>query len=175
MITGTVGSGKTAAAKEIGELLRLAAVPHAVLDLDELGRVRPAKPDGSFNHHLIARNLRAVWPNYRDLGVERVVLARILESRGELDDYRNAIPGAHITVCRLVADPQVTRQRLQNREGGHAREFLLRASGDLDPKIAGLALEDFAFANEAGRSIGELARLILEKCGWPCPEADARV
>lgn len=170
LVTGTAGSGKTAVAKEIGELLRLAAVPHAVIDLDELGRVRPAVPDGSFNHDLIAANLAAVWPNYRAIGVERVVLARILESRDELDDYRRAIPGADITVCRLVADPTVTERRLHEREPGHVRQFLLRVSRDLDAKMADLAIEDFTIENGSDRSIGDLATAILTECGWPGPD-----
>jgi predicted kinase len=166
LVTGTVGSGKTAVAKEIGERLRLAAVPHAVIDLDELGRVRPALPDGSFNHDLIAANLAAIWPNYQALGVERVVLARILESREELDDYRRAVPGADITVCRLVADHDVIGGRLRAREPGHVREFLLEVSTDLDAKMGDLALEDFTLENGADRAIGELAQAILVECGW---------
>jgi hypothetical protein len=141
-------------------------VPHAVIDLDELGRVRPALPDGSFNHDLIAANLAAIWPNYQALGVERVVLARILESREELDDYRRAVPGADITVCRLVADHDVIGGRLRAREPGHVREFLLEVSTDLDAKMGDLALEDFTLENGADRAIGELAQAILVECGW---------
>ena len=40
LLTGAPGAGKTALAKEIGEQLFHAAVPHAVIDLDELARLR---------------------------------------------------------------------------------------------------------------------------------------
>jgi adenylylsulfate kinase-like enzyme len=61
LVTGPPGVGKTAVAKEIREQLFHAGLPHAVIDLDELARIRPAVIDGStFHADLVARNLRAI-------------------------------------------------------------------------------------------------------------------
>src|SRR3954451_18832865 len=125
LVTGTPGVGKTVVAREIGELLRLAHAPHAVIDLDELGRTAGMVDVSAAEYRtLIVRNLRAVWPNYRELGVERVVLVRILEGPGDVDEYVGAIPGAALTVCRIVAPTAMVQDRLRGRETGTAREFL---------------------------------------------------
>jgi hypothetical protein len=51
------------------------------MDLDALGEVNPPCPGGTFNSPLVARNLVAIWPNYRDLGVDRLVLAALSEEK----------------------------------------------------------------------------------------------
>ncbi len=77
LVTGAPGVGKTVVAREIRELLRLAGAPHAVIDLDELGRDAglPGVTDDD-PHTLIVRNLTMVWPNYQALVVQRLVLGR---------------------------------------------------------------------------------------------------
>ncbi len=54
-LTGQPGAGKTAVAKELGELLRQSHEPHAIIDLDEL--CRGVLPNGTpnFNRSLIYR------------------------------------------------------------------------------------------------------------------------
>ena len=104
LITGAPGAGKSAVAKEVHELLRLADVRNAMIDLDALGKVFP-EADLPFNSQLILSNLAAIWPNYRSLHLERLVLARILLSDDEVDAYRFAIPEMDLSVCRLEAPP----------------------------------------------------------------------
>lgn len=51
----------------------------------------------------LARNLRLVWPTFREAGVERLVLARYAEDRAQLEEFRVALTGAELFVVRLVA------------------------------------------------------------------------
>ncbi len=118
LLTGAPGVGKTAVAREIGELLLRAGVPHAVIDLDALGEVSPPCPDGTFNSSLVARNLAAIWPNYRGRGVDRLVLARIIGAETEVEAYRSAIPEADMKICRIVAPAATVADRLVAREAG---------------------------------------------------------
>lgn len=80
LITGAPGSGKTALAKEIGEQLWRAEVPHAVIDVDELARIRAPVADPGNWTRLTVDNLRAIWHNYAALGIDRVVLAGVIDS-----------------------------------------------------------------------------------------------
>lgn len=169
LITGTVGAGKTAVAREIGELLRKSGVTSAVIDLDSLSYVSPGVEDDRFNSRLVLRNLMAIWPNYASLGVDHVVLARFVAGVEELDAYRRAIPRATVTVCRVVAPAEIVQERLHRREPGVARAFLVELSRTLEPEIDALALEDFVVENGRSRSITGVAEEVLIRAGWPSP------
>lgn len=171
LVTGAPGVGKTTLVKEMGEQLFHAGVPHAVLDIDELARVRPAVPDERAWAELTVANLRAVWPNYEALGVERLVLAGIVQSAAIVDAYRAAIPGADLTVVRLRASVDTLHARLQDREPGTVREFLLGVTASLDKEIADLDVADLTIDNDPDQPLSTLAREILVKLGWPTPAA----
>lgn len=170
LLTGGPGVGKTAVAKEIGELLRRAGVRHAVIDLDALGEVHPPVEGGTFNSPLVVRNLTAMWPNYLEHQVERVVLARILGHPDELTAIRGALPGAVLTVCRLSASPAAVRRRLAGRERGVKRDFLLRVAPALAANNDMLGVEDFAVVNDEDRSVTDMALDVLALLRWPAPQ-----
>lgn len=169
LITGTVGAGKTSLAREVGELLRTGAVTSAVIDLDALSHVSPGEGGDRFNSRFVVRNLEALWPNYEALGVGHLVLARFIASGEELARYREAVPRAAFTVCRVTAPPEIVRRRLRERERGVARQFLLDLSGTLEEEIDTAGVEDFTVHNGDGRSITDLAREVLARAGWPLP------
>jgi hypothetical protein len=167
LLTGTAGAGKTAVAKEIGELLRRVGVRYAVIDLDALGEIHPPCAEGTFNSPLIARNLAAIWPKYRLHGIDRLVLARVVGSAAEVTAYRSAVPEADIKICRLVAPPETVSERLTRREPGIKHEFLIRMAPGLDDELSRLALEDFAVDNNATKSVTGVALEVLCRLGWP--------
>ena len=74
LLTGTMGSGKTAVTIAIGELLELREQPYALVDLDWLGWVEPARASLLTQRSVLAENLRLIWPTFREAGVERLVL-----------------------------------------------------------------------------------------------------
>ncbi len=167
LLTGAPGVGKTAVASEMGELLLRAGVRHTVIDLDALGHASPPCPDGTFNSPLVARNLAAMWPNYRDHGVDRLVLARIIGGKEEVTAYGSAVPEAEMTICRIVAPAATVADRLIARETGLKRDFLLRVTSGLEEQLARLEVEDFTVENDACSSLTDVALEVLRRLGWP--------
>jgi adenylylsulfate kinase len=182
LLTGTVGAGKTAIAYEIGELLRLTRVVTGVrvaigvIDLDALSHASAGSVEDRFNSKFVVENLKAVWPNYVARGVDHLVLARYVAAAHELDAYREAIPSATLTVCRITAPATTIQDRLRRRESGLARDFLMTLSQTLAAESEGLAFEDFAVDNGPDRSVTDVAREVAERLGWPVPPpvTDAR-
>ena len=169
-LTGQPGAGKTAIAKEISELLWKICEPHAVIDLDELCRgVFPTEVEG-FYRSLAILNLSAVWANYHATGIRRLVLARIIESLDDLEQFSRTIPNSHVTVCQIHASEPMIQQRITEREPGSARTFLLEITGGIAAKISGLELPGFSVENHQ-RSITEVADEVLRLADWPRPKA----
>jgi hypothetical protein len=164
LITGTAGVGKSIVAKEIHELLRRAGQANAMIDLDAVGRTWP-EVDPPFNSRFVAANLRALWPAYRSLDLSYLVLARAVLSAEELDEYR-LLPGIDLHVVRLEAPGDAVRARLEGREPGVSRDFLLRVAPEIAASLAALALEDFVVPNGPSRSVTAVASEILSQLGW---------
>ncbi|NUR84816.1 MAG: hypothetical protein HOY71_12095 [Nonomuraea sp.] len=148
LLTGGLGSGKTAVATEIGELLE---TPHAVVDLDWLCWV-----SGADVHALLTANLRAVAANYAAAGVTDLVLARALLERPHLEAVLSALPGYEVTVIRLEVSPATVLDRLSGRDSGATLAGHLAQARDFAARVAAAALEDHVVSNE-GRPVGEVA------------------
>ena len=117
LITGTVGSGKTTVATEVGEQLADMSLPNAVIDLDWLGWVNVGNDFKAYDQ-LIMQNIISTWPNYRKIGVEYLVLARMLLQREPLDVLAKAFPGTPIITVKLVASKNTLEKRLSQRDSG---------------------------------------------------------
>jgi hypothetical protein len=163
IVSGTIGVGKSAVASEMSEILCDRQVPHAYVDLDSLSWSWP--PVGQFNNVLAFKNLAAVWANYREVGCERLIVSYVVECLDELDCYRQAVPGASITVCRLVASQATRESRIRQREIGAGLEWHLNRTVELEEILQKAALEDFQVEND-GRPIHDVALEVLEKAGW---------
>ena len=111
-------------------------------------------------------NLAAIWPVYAAAGAERMVLARVVEDRSELQQYREAVPGADPIVCRLTAPIQTMQERLRTREPGLFQKRALARSAELDCILERARAEDFTVDNGPGRSVTQVARDILSQAGW---------
>ena len=89
-----MGAGKTTVMGEVSDLLIEANVSHACVDFDGLSLIHPHAPDDPHGSALAFRNLRSIWANYRAAGIERLVVAAVVERRSELAHYEEAVPGA---------------------------------------------------------------------------------
>jgi len=165
IITGPVGVGKTSVAEEIFDQLAARDMPQAVVDLDGLGLCWPSGDDDPFNQQMAVANLAAVWQNYRATGAARLVIARVVETRGELVDYRHAVPGAAIQVCLLAATKQALRARVASRETGSSFESLARRADELADVMANSEVADFTVETE-DRALADIALEVLRKAHW---------
>lgn len=84
VITGPVGVGKSTIAAEAAWLLRQADVPHALVDLDRIEQCWPVPTDDPGNERVSHRNLACMWANFREAGADRLIFARVLETRSLL-------------------------------------------------------------------------------------------
>lgn len=167
VISGSLGAGKSTALAEASDLLAEVGVPHAAIDLDALAVTHPrADPHGE---RLAFANLAAVWPNYAAAGAARLLIARVVEDRADLDRYRAAVPGAEPVVCRLTAPLSVMRERLRIREPGMFLPAALARTEELDAILEHTRVEDFTVDNGPGRNIGDVAREMLTRAGWLSP------
>ena len=164
LLVGPVGSGKTAVAMELGELLAARGLPAAVLDLDWLGWFHgPAgapSPD-----ELIVDNLQAVWPRFRSAGARYLVLARALTRAAEVHALRDALPGVEMTVALLTASPEVIAERLGRRDQREVLREHLEESVVMARALDEAALEDLRIDNETA-SVGDVAHGLLDRLGW---------
>lgn len=164
IISGSMGSGKTTVLSEVSDLLVEADVAHAAIDLDWLSIMHP--PQGQHGERLMFANLAAVWPVYAAAGAERLVVARVVENRSELRQYREAVPGAELIVCRLVASLETMQERLRSREPGMFQAQGVARSAALEDILGRSRADDFTVDNGAGRSISDVAREVLSRAGW---------
>jgi predicted kinase len=171
LLTGTVGVGKTAVAEAIGDLLRDAGVPKAVVDVDWLRAAWPPPPGDPFNRAMALRNLAAVGANYLDAGAVRLVLAGVVETPEDREAHAAAL-GVPLTVVRLVADPDVVRARLLRRhdQDDDARRWHLHRAGELHAIQEDSAVEDHR-VDTSSRTVPETAAAVLASVGWAAPSS----
>jgi steroid delta-isomerase-like uncharacterized protein len=162
VISGSMGAGKTTVMAEASDLLSANGIVHAAIDADTLGMV--FQPSGSATD-MMYRNLAAIWANFAAAGVNRLLLAEAVEHRGELERIRMAVPGAEITVCRLIARIETMRGRVRLREPGILQDKFVARVTELNGLLDDARVEDFSLDND-GRSVTEVARELLARAEW---------
>jgi hypothetical protein len=163
IITGSMGAGKTSILAEASDILALRHIVHAAIDLDALGLAH--LPSAADNDGAMYRNLESVCRNYAALGVTRILLARAMEDRAELESCRSVVAAANTQVCRLTAGIDTMQQRVKIRESGVLQREYVDRVALLEAILDRAQLEDFAVINE-NRPINEVAREMLIKAGW---------
>ena len=161
VLNGSPGSGKSTLANAIDERLRTMGLAHAVIDVDELCRVDP-EPDRSLKW----RNLRAMWPNYSAIPNLKVILPVCIDSKKDLEELRNAALSEKFTICQLVADESILKDRVTRREPNEYWQRLLRGlvdrylAKDPDDRFG-----DFRVRTD-DKSIEDTAQEIIGRLGW---------
>jgi hypothetical protein len=165
IITGSMGSGKTAVMAEASDLLANRGISHAAIDLDALGMAHPPAAIAGANDDVMYRNLKAVWQNYAALGITRLLLARALENEAELHLCLESVAAESVVVCRLTAPIETMQQRVALRELGVLRSKYIGRVVTLNDALENAQLENFAVANN-DRPLTEVATEVLERAGW---------
>ena len=169
VLNGSPGSGKTTLANAIAEQLRQMDVPHAVIDVDELGRVHP-----EIDSAICWRNLSAIWPNYSAFPNLKAILPVCIDRRHDWEALRSAVSAKRFTICELVAGESVLKQRVTSREPNEYWQSKLRKLVDRHlGKHAADKFGDFRVRTD-DKSIDETAREILQRLNWrSTPRASA--
>lgn len=163
IITGSMGAGKTSVLAEASDILALRHIVHAAIDLDALGLAH--LPSAASNDGVMYRNLQSVCENYAALGVTRLLLARAVEARAELELCNSIVLAANTVVCRLTAGIDTMQQRVRQRESGTLQSEFVDRVATLDAILDRARLEDFMVINE-NRPINDVAQEMLIKAGW---------
>ena len=165
LLTGTVATGKTTIANEIGEILPGRARSVVVVDLDQLGwGYLPGAPVDRVLR-LRIDNLEAIWPNLRAAGFRYVVISGAITTLDALERVRTAIAGSALTVVRLLTPTDLLERRLRARDAGRLldehRTFAQVGEHELDRA----RIEDARVVN--GESAPrEVAHAVLVHMGW---------
>ena len=161
LLTGTVGSGKTSIAIELGHVLAERSIPTAVIDLDWLGWLVGARSDVEA---LIRANLEASWPNFRARGVTHVVLTRTIHDPQHLDSLRRTITDVDLTIVRVTAPNETLEERLRQRDTGAELDEHLSQARRMTQLLDEAAIEDFRLSNNG--SVHEAAAALFRQLGW---------
>jgi len=158
-----MGAGKSTVLAEASDILGLRHIAHAAIDLDALGLAH--LPSAARNDGVMYRNLQSVCKNYASLGVRRILLARAMEDRAELELCRGIVSATNTVVCRLTASIEAMQQRVKMRESGVSQgEYVARVE-KLNAILDRARLEDFTVSSES-RPLTEIAHEMLVKAGW---------
>lgn len=178
-VCGPTAIGKSTVGWGIYERVRRAGTRAAFVDLDQIGFQRPV-PDGDpGNHRLKSANLAAIWGNYRARGAQCLVMVGPVEN---VRTYRDALPAATITVCRLHAGKDQLAERvmlrgrglsswdipgdeLKGRSAAELREVADRAAADAEA-LDRTAVGDLRVDTD-GRPVPDIVEEILQRTGWP--------
>ncbi|MCA9836408.1 MAG: AAA family ATPase [Trueperaceae bacterium] len=148
VITGPVGVGKSTVARALSEKLEHQNISHALIDMDWLRWLYPAKPEDRFRVKLGHKNLACLAENYRAEGAKLLLLADVLESSEDYRAYLEAIPAARLTVVRLKADIATIHKRLRDRESAETLSWY---------KARALELSDLMEARQIGDMVVDSA------------------
>jgi hypothetical protein len=163
LLRAPVGGGKTSVAATLNWVLSDHDVAHAVLELDWLSSSWPRI--GQWNRELRTRNLRAVAGEYRAVGIQRFVIAGVIELHEELDEIAESIGVPAVTVCGLHAPVDVLADRVARRDTGRVRQWHIDRAAVLAEQMANDGLDDFVVETD-GKDHEQVAREIATRIGW---------
>ncbi|WP_216587269.1 hypothetical protein [Streptomyces brasiliscabiei] len=168
LIGGRAGVGKSTVGWEISDRLRVAEVPHAVVEGDFMGQVHPAPEGDPHRAAITERNLTAVWGNYAALGHRRLVYTNTLSVLAETAGVFRRAMGADVRILRvlLTATDTTAEQRLRGREIGSELERELAGSARKARLLDERAPEDTLRIATDGRTVMDIAAEVLAFTGW---------
>ncbi|MGN9841889.1 adenylyl-sulfate kinase [Nonomuraea sp. H19] len=162
-LSGPSGVGKSSVGWEVFAQLSRSGVKTAFVDGDQISLCYPM-PEGS-THRIRARSLAAMWPNFRQEGVQCLVLAGFLDTPEEVREYTALLSDAALTLCRLRVDSAELKERFLAR--GWRPDLVEEAVAEAEALDRG-NFPDVCVDTD-GLPVSEAARLVRELTGgWPC-------
>lgn len=164
IITGPVGAGKTTIAESIFDLLSENKTSCAVIDFDWLTAAYPPPHNDRFNFHLGIANLRSILPNYLSMGIKIFIIPTVVESKEEIEKFKELINETDIFVIRLSAELATLHKRLDKRETGKMLRWHKKRAKELIDLFADKQLENIIIDTE-NKSIYSITEEVLK--AWP--------
>ncbi|GAA3607473.1 hypothetical protein GCM10022419_110480 [Nonomuraea rosea] len=158
-LCGPSGVGKSSLGWEVSSRLGRAGVRTAFVDADQISLCVPLPESGT--HHLRARNLAAMWPNFRLAGARCVVLSGFVDSPEEIAEYAKLLPDAALTVCRLRVEPAELKERFLGR--GWRPDLVADAVAEAEG-LDGTGFADLC-VDTSGLTVAKSAELVLNRAG----------
>jgi hypothetical protein len=141
LIIGPPGVGKSSAARQVSRLLEDARVAFAYVDRDDFG------VDGLLNEDPLV-DLQQVLRSGVAGGAQRLVVAWRIESDDELGRFRDALPWADVTVCRLRAETGELLDRIAAGQRSFQRLHLQSMALEIAARLDQRASEDILLATD---------------------------
>lgn len=181
-LCGATAVGKSTVGWQIYQQIRRAGFHAAFVDLEQIGFYRPASIGEHGNHRLKARNLAAIWQNYRASGARRLVVVGPIDRPEAVRAYTAELPAASITLCRLHASRDQLTERIMLRSKGIGATWGLagdeltgqpaellwhvpaRAAAEAE-SLERAAIGDLRIDTD-GRAVQDIAHEILLRTGW---------
>jgi adenylylsulfate kinase-like enzyme len=175
-LCGPTGVGKSTVGFALYLAVLRSGVDAAYVDLDQVGFFGTA----SIEHDLRARNLAALWTNFRTEGANALVVVGPVAATSDVDGYERLLPAATFTLCRLHAgEAELTARMLTRRDGGSWAQPGDPLRGRSTQELLDLAARSVAdgqplerlgvglrFAVD-GLAIDDVVARILTQTGWP--------
>jgi gluconate kinase len=170
VLSGSMGAGKTTVMAEASKQLKAHGVLHGAADLDHFanGHYAPTEPD-----ELMLRNLASVWANYAAVGADHLLISKPFDTMAKRDQLRSALPAAEIVICRLRAQLDTMKRRVEIRERGTSdRDEMVAHVAELERYLDAGQVEDFSVDND-NRLVADVACEVLMRAGWLSPDSVA--
>jgi hypothetical protein len=161
-IGGRSGVGKSSVGNEIHVQLSAAGLRHCLIEGDNLDMAYPPP----WEHGLGARNLAAMWGNYRALDYRRMIYTNTVSVRfvGELTAAMGDDP--RVTAVLLTASDMTARERLAQREIGTALQRHVDRSDVAARELDRLSPNWVHRVVTDGRTVADIATEIIDLTDW---------
>src|ERR1700680_897414 len=162
LLTGGLGAGKTAVAKEVIAIASAIGLSAAAIDLDWLGWTTPTPGGGD---GLIARNLSAIAVNYWASGIDHLVLARGVVNPDGIEMVAAALPEWKLEVVRLDATTATMERRIRARDAGAELAEHPAQLDEIAQRVREATPDVHTVVNDQ-RELPEVAREVMRAAGW---------
>jgi broad-specificity NMP kinase len=180
LIAGPTGVGKSTAGFQVFMNCIKGRLGAGYVDLEQIGFLRPAPRDALWRHRLKARNLAAIWRNYRAASATHLIATGTIEDPAAFQVYAEELPEASVRLCRLRAGHDELSRRILSRGAGGSWPQPGDPLHGLPPErlraVAARAAEEAAALDRAwpggaavdtdGLAADEVAVKIAQAVGW---------
>jgi len=172
-IGGRAGVGKTTVAAEFSRLLVLEAIPHALIEGDNLDQAHPEPWRNGID--LAEQNLAAMWRNYQAAGYSRLIFTNTVSVLQTSALAAALGADVHAVGVLLTAGDSTTAKRLAQREIGSGLEDAIERSKAAAVKLHADASAAVHRIPTDHREVSDIAAELLSISGWAGHTASAAI